>query len=122
MPLLRSSQLLCYCPMGGVDSAIDIRIDTGVRICDRDAAQLRPAGNMRPVLRTEFRRIVEIVVFIRITMRPAVDRDRSNITCAIKATAREGTIELRLSAIVSFCSAGKHADQQSHQRSGDKTG
>src|ERR1700678_363338 len=67
-----------------VNRAIRVSRGAGIRICNGDAAERRPAdfvgrATCRPV------RIEQWIVLVSITVRPAIDRDSCNVGVRIEA-------------------------------------
>src|SRR5579862_3843076 len=76
-----------------VDCRVGVCGSSGIRVCDRDPPEGRSADDVR-ALRFGHHRVEQGVVFRRIAMRPAINRDRLDVACRIEAARAECAGEL----------------------------
>src|SRR5690606_5165416 len=87
-------ELFFYRAVGGVDGAVDVGVGRGVRVGDRDAPQLRAPGDVWALVASPVGRIREVVILVRVTVRPAVHGYRRYIAFRVEAPSGKRAIQL----------------------------
>ena len=67
----------------------------GIRVGDRNTANLRPARNMRTVIAIQRRIDAHTLEFVGVTVRPSIERNTCHIAFNIEAMWPQHAVEVR---------------------------
>src|SRR5580704_7288251 len=91
--LILSLQKFLYGAIGLIDRRVGIGGGTGIGVGDGDAAEARPPDHMR-LLRFRPFRIEQLVIFVSIAMRPAIDGDARHTARRVEPARTEDARQL----------------------------